>query len=291
MSLKLKLKSFLFRFLEILPRKQGDEVYHQVQELFSNEDMDFKIKSSHNTFRTFQNITRENGIDIKNRVITELGSGWLPIMPYFFRYKGKAKKVETFDLNKHYQRKNIEKLNETFSKEYELEIRRDKESIYSLPEAIKYFPNSNILDYDLTDCDVIFSRFVLEHLSPETITSMHFKFKNDLKPGAYVVHLVSPGDHRAYVDKKLSLQDFLRFSDKDWKKKQTRFDYHNRLRLPEYLKIFNNLDFEVVHLTYEVPEKNSEYYRKFKTLNLHQDYKDFTDEELMAGAINIILKV
>ena len=253
--------------------------------------MDFKIRSSHNTFRTFQTITREHGIEIKDRVVTELGSGWLPIMPYFFRYKGKAKKVETFDLNRHYQRKNIEKLNEVFSQEYGVEIRKNKDSAYSLPEGIKYYSNSNILDYDLTDCDLVFSRFVLEHVKPETIKSMHLKFKNELRPGAYIVHLISPGDHRAYVDKELSLQDFLRYSDQEWKKNQTRFDYHNRLRLPAYLEIFNNLDLEIVHLTYEVPEKNSEYYRKFKALNLHKDFKDFTDEDLMAGAINIILKV
>lgn len=291
MSLKLKFKSFLFRFLEILPHKLGNKFYHKVQELFSREDLDFKIRSSHNTLRTFQTISREHGIEIKDRVVIEIGSGWLPLMPYFFSYIGEAKKVETFDLNRHYQRKNIEKLNKAFSEKYELEIRKDKESAYSLPEEIKYYPNSNILDQKFTNCDLVFSRFVLEHVKPETIKSMHLKFKNELRPGAHILHLISPGDHRAYVDKKLSLQDFLKYSQREWKKKQTRFDYHNRLRLPEYLEIFNNLDLEIVHLSYEVPDKNSEYYRKFKALNLHQDFKGFTDEELMAGAINIILKV
>ncbi|SDS01418.1 hypothetical protein [Gramella sp. MAR_2010_147] len=291
MSLKLTFKSFFFRFLEILPNKQGEQVYHKVQELFSKENLDFKIRSSHNTFRTFQDITREQGIEIKDRVVIEIGSGWLPLMPYFFRYMGKAEKVETFDLNRHYQRENIEKLNEAFSGEYEVEINKVKESAYSLPEAIKYYPNSNILDQKLTNCDLVFSRFVLEHLRPETIKSMHLKFKKELKPGAHIVHLISPGDHRAYLDKELSLQDFLKYSRREWQKKQTRFDYHNRLRLPEYLEIFNNLDLKIVHLTYEVPDRNSEYYRKFEALNLHPDFTDFTDEELMAGAINIILKV
>lgn len=291
MSPKLKFKSFLFRLLEVLPKKQGDQVYHQVQRLLSNEDLGFKIRSAHNTFRTFQFITQEHEIKIKDKVLTEIGSGWLPIMPYFFKYFGKAKKVETFDLNSHYQRKNIEKLNEAFSEEYELEIRKVKESAYSLPEAINYFPESDILDHKLTDSDLIFSRFVLEHLRPETIKSMHLKFKRELRSGAHIIHFISPGDHRAYVDKKLSLQDFLQYSNVEWQKKHTRFDYHNRLRLPQYLEIFNNLGFEIVHHTYEVPDKDSNYYRKFKALSLHQDFEGFTDEELMAGAINIILKV
>ncbi|WP_300438527.1 hypothetical protein [Christiangramia sp.] len=293
MSLKLRFKSFLFRFLEILPNRLGDQVYYKVQDLFSKEDLDFKIRSSHNSFRTFQTITWENGIEIKDRVVIEIGSGWLPLMPYFFRYIGRAKKVETFDLNRHYQKKNIEKLNDAFSKEYEVEISKDKdkESAYSLPEDIKYYPNTNILDQKLTNCDLVFSRFVLEHMKPETIKSMHLKIKNESRPGAHIVHLISPGDHRAYVDKNLSLQDFLKYSEHEWKKKHTRFDYHNRLRLPQYLKIFNKLNLEIVHVSYEVPDENSEYYRKFKALELHQDYRNFTDEELMAGAINIILKV
>lgn len=291
MSVKLQFKGMVFKILEFLPENQGYWLYHKIQSFFSKEDLHSKMRTSHNTFMTFQDISRKNGIDTKDKAIVEIGSGWLPLMPYFFRYFGKARKIETFDLNRHYQRKNIEELNELFAKNYGVKIRKDQESSHSLPTAINYYPNSNILDYKLTDCDLVFSRFVLEHVKPEVIEAMHVKFKNELKSGAHIIHFISPGDHRAYTNSKLSLQDFLKFSREEWNTKQTRFDYHNRLRLPDYLKIFNKLDFEIVHLTYEVPDENSDYHRKFKALNLHRDFKDFTDEELMAGAINIILKV
>jgi hypothetical protein len=291
MSLKLKLKKLLFRSLEVLPQKQGDWIYHRVQEIFSNEDLEFKIKLANNTYTTFEHLIRDNGIKIQDKVIAEIGSGWLPLMPYFFRYIGKAAKIETFDLNKHYQKKNIEELNVQFSKKYGVRVKRKKDSKFDLPEAINYYPNTNILDHSLTECDLVFSRFVLEHVTPEDLESMHFKFKNEMKPGSYIIHLISPGDHRAYIDKSLSLQDFLQYSNKEWKKLQTRFDYHNRLRLPQYLEIFNKLDLEIVHLSYELPDSNSENYRKFKNLKLYRDFINFTDEELMAGGINIILKV
>ena len=291
MSLKLQLKTFFFQFLRFVPEKPGNHIYHFVQDTLGNKSLDFKMNSSHSTFRTFQEFTGKNGISIEDRTIAEIGSGWLPLMPYFFKFLGNAKRVETFDLNRHYQRKNIEALNTFFFEKYGVEIRKSQDSAYSLPEAINYYPDSNITDHSLEDCDLVFSRFVLEHVTPADLRAMHRKFKNDLKPGSHIVHFISPGDHRAYVDKKLSLQDFLQYSNKEWNKKQTRFDYHNRLRLPQYLEIFKDLDLEIVDLTYEVPDRKSEYYRKFKALNLHQDFRDFTEEELMAGGINIILKV
>jgi hypothetical protein len=291
MSLKLKLKKLLFRSLEVFPQKPGDWIYHRVQKIFSNEDLEFKIRSANNTFRTFEHLTLENGIRIQDRVIAEIGSGWLPLMPYFFKYMGKAAKVESFDLNKHYQKKNIAELNDQFSRKYGVRIKRKKDSKFGLPEAINYYPHTNILEQNLTDCDLVFSRFVLEHVTPEDLESMHLKFKNELNPGSHIIHLISPGDHRAYVDNRLSLQDFLQYSIKEWNMMQTRFDYHNRLRLPQYLEIFNKLELEIVHLSFNVPDEKSEYYRKFKKLKLHQDFLNFSEEELMAGAINIILKV
>ena len=291
MSLKLRFKNLFFQLLSFLPEKPGNEIYHFVQEFLSKESLEFKIRSSHNTFRTFKEITGEKGIRLENQNIAEIGSGWLPLMPYFFRFLGNAKSIKTFDLHRHYQRKNIEQLNEIFSKEFEVKFNPDKNSKYALPTSIRYFPNSNILDHDLSDRNLVFSRFVLEHVRPEVIEAMHQKFRNELKAGSFIIHMISPGDHRAYVDKELSLQDFLKYSEHEWNKKHTRFDYHNRLRLPQYLNIFNKLNLEIVHVSYEVPEENSEYYRKFKDLNLHHDFKSYKDEELMAGAINIILKV
>jgi hypothetical protein len=290
MSLKLKFKRLIFRFLEFLPAKSGFWFYHQLQELLGEEDMEYKINSSHSTFKTFQAILRKNGIETKGKVIAEIGSGWLPLMPYFFKYMGMAESVKTFDLNKHYNKRKIKILNEYFSRKYMVEINKSNTG-FGLPEAIHYYPNTNILNHGLINCDLVFSRFVLEHVSPQDIEAMHYKFKSKLSSGAHIIHFISPGDHRAYVDHKLSLQDFLQYSSEEWEKKQTRFDYHNRLRLPQYLEIFNKLDFEIVHLTYDTPVKNSESYRKFKNLKLHQDFLSFSEEELMAGAISIILKV
>ncbi|WP_026935506.1 hypothetical protein [Christiangramia echinicola] len=291
MPLKSKFKSHLFHALELLSRNQGDNLYHFLQNLFFEKDLDHKISSSFNTYKIVEQVTEKNGIKIQDKVIVEIGSGWLPLMPYFFKYMGKASQVISYDLNKHYQKKNIKKLNQTFSQNFDKLIKVSEKSEFPLPEGVAYFPKTDITNHDIFGADIIFSRFVLEHVEPEMIREMHLKFKKDLNPGSYIIHLISPSDHRAYSDKKLSLQDFLRFSKEEWNQVQTRFDYHNRLRLPQYLDIFKDLNYDIVDLTYDKPSVDSENYRKFKKLTLHEDFDGYTDEELMAGSINLVLKV
>ena len=104
-----------------------------------------------------------------------------------------------------------------------------------------------------------------------------------------MLHLISPSDHRAYSDSSLSLQDFLKYSEEEWDKVQTKFDYHNRLRLPHYLKILSE-DFEVLYFEHDKIDINSDSYKKFKKLSIHRDFSGFSDQELMAGSINILLK-
>lgn len=283
------IKSKLFWLLNLLPGNFGDYVYHKLQNL-TGHNLEGKLNSSYNTYLKLRDIIKKNGIDIKEKTIVEIGSGWLPIMPYFIKYLGGATKVETYDLKRHYQRKNILALNSLFEERFKKKlIPIDTE--YPLPDSIVYHPDSNISRADIKGTDIVFSRFVLEHVTPFALEEMHNHFKKHLSPNSYIIHMISPGDHRAYDNSRLSLQDFLRYSEEEWNKIQTKFDYHNRWRLSQYLELFKKLNYDIVHLEYECPNKQSETYRKFKEVPLHKDYQKFSEEDLTAGSINIVLKV
>jgi len=290
MSLKLKAKNTLFQILNMLPEQVGTSIYHKVQEWFDSSSIHYKINSSHNSYLTFERLAKKSNIDILDKSVIEIGSGWLPLMPYFFKYMGKAFRVESYDLNKHYKKKNIDNLNCEFSVKFKISVESEQNGKFNLPEGIKYYPKTDLTKVPIRNAELVFSRFVLEHVSPLDIKRMHQKFKKEI-PDAYIIHLISPSDHRAYVNKNLSNQDFLRFNEDEWKKKQTRFDYHNRLRLPQYLEIFKDLGYEVLFLEFESANKSSDTYKKFKTVPLHADYEKYSDEELTAGSINIVLKL
>ena len=290
MSIKLNAKTYLFQLLDKFPKNMGDKLYHKIEEMLSGKNINLKIEESKNTYFDFEKLTELLQIPISGKTLIEIGSGWLPIMPYFFKYFEKMRAVETYDLNKHYNHNSIRELNNSFSQKFGVNIETANGRKYPLPEAIRYHPNTNLIHAKLPVAEIVFSRFVLEHVSPLDIKNIHLKFKKELKPGSHIIHFISPGDHRAYVDKSLSLQDFLQYSEPEWKKKYTRFDYHNRLRLPQYIEIFESLGFEIIHLEFSNPPLDSEAYKKFKSIKLHPDFKKITDEELTAGAINIVLK-
>lgn len=286
-----KIKTSVFQFLSFLPNPLGVKLYHKLQYFSENKNLNLKIKSSENTFNSFLAIGKLLKIEPENKSIIEIGSGWLPIIPYLFIFKGKAKQVYTYDLNEHYQENSIVDFNAVFSKEYNLIIDTQKKGKYSLPKELVYFPLQNIITAAIPKAQIVFSRFVLEHVTPEDIAEMHMKFKKSLEKGSYVVHFISPSDHRAYSDPSLSLQDFLKYDAKEWNRIQTKFDYHNRLRLPQYLEIFKSLAYEICYLTYDSLKKESKQYALFKNIAIHPDYTNYSEEELTAGNITIVLKI
>ena len=228
-------------------------------------------------------------MNLEGKRILEIGSGWVPLMPYYFKFFGGASEILTLDLNKHYKADAIKDLNRQFEKKVRRAIRGVEP--YYLPEGITYLPYTNLIDLKEVKSDLIFSRFVLEHVKPIAMKEMHEKLVASLEENCYIVHFISPSDHRAYEDKSLSLQDFLKYSQEEWDRRQTKFDYHNRWRLPQYIDLFEEAGLEVVHLNYDVPKVGSSSHTKFKDLKIHPDYQEYTEEELTAGSIQVVLKV
>ncbi|AXG71332.1 methyltransferase domain protein [Kordia sp. SMS9] len=288
-----KTKSLIFKSLDVLPNSLGYGIYHQLQKFLNRNSVNFKIKTNDRSFKEALQILKKQDIDLTDKTILELGSGWAPIIPYFFTHFANAARVVTYDINEHYDAKTIDKLNAFYKENYQIEINATQGK-YRLPKNITYYPKTNLADKSIKlneQVDLVFSRFVLEHIPTEDLLKIHQSFAKILPKSAYILHMISPSDHRAYTDKSLSYYDFLKYSKAEWKKQHTKFDYHNRLRLPDYINIFKEAGYEIVSLDYDTCEKDSEKYQKFKELTLHKDYESYTEEELLAGSINVLLKL
>lgn len=282
-----KLKTIVFKILDLLPSKIGYSIYHQLQKKgFKN--IDNIVVANQNSYNVIQTILKKNSIKLKNKDVLEIGSGWLPLMPYIFKINEKTNLIYTYDINRHYNNKRISMVNSYFN-EFNFELEKN-DNLY-LPKFIKYHSNQNIINSKLPkNIKLYFSRFVLEHVTPDDIEKIHKKLFNEMDEDSAILHLISPSDHRAYSDTSLSYYDFLKYSKNEWDKIQTKFDYHNRLRLPQYVEIFKKIGFEIAFLEYDkVPEK-TEKYKMFKELKIHPDYIKYNEEEILAGSINILLK-
>jgi predicted SAM-dependent methyltransferase len=280
-------KTKIFKGLSVLPSQLGYSIYHFLQNIGGNHTLESKMKSTMYTFESVVEILNKNNISLENKNIAELGSGWVPIFPYQLMIEGKAQKVDTYDINEHFNHKEIEGLNAFYSNQ--LDCVFEKKGRYNLLKGVSYFPKTTICAGEIQNIDLVLSRFVLEHVTPKDLVEIHKFLYSNLKPGSLVLHLISPSDHRAYSDSSLSLQDFLKYSEEEWNQIQTQFDYHNRLRLPQYIEILSEC-FEIVYVEHDKINRDSDSYKKFKKLTIHKDFADFSDQELMAGSINILLK-
>ena len=283
-------KTLLFKCLTILPSSLGNYIYGKLQYYANRNSILNKIKLSRITFDKTVKICQDLNYDLSSKTLLEIGSGWYPILPYYFVFFGKIKTVYTYDINEHYNKNSIKKFNSIFS-----ELNNSKFSFtknrYNLPENIIYFPNTDIITSEIPNADVIFSRYVLSHMNEKDIVDFHHKLKNSLPKGTIIIHFISPSDLRQHNDRSISLQDFLQYSKKQWDNIQTRFDYHNRLRLPQFIQIFNQVGIEIVHLDYKFDAIGSENQKLFSKVTLHQDFQNFSNEELTASNIIVVLKL
>lgn len=286
-----KLKTILFQMLALLPNKVDDFFYHKIQGFFDKSTLDDRLKSVEYTSLRLSKVLIQLNIDVKDKTVFEFGSGWFPSMPYFFKYKYEAKEVLTYDINNHFKKDTVLELNRIFSKKYNYTIIPEAGNRFGLPSGIEYFPNYNIIAEDIPSADIVFSRYVLSHMRQNDVISLHKKMKMELKKGTTVIHFISPSDLRQHGDNTISLQEFLKYSTLEWDKIHTKFDYHNRLRLPQFLEIFTTCGLEVVHLEYESTKSGTKLYDLFKKVKLHIDYMRYSDEQLTAGNILVILKV
>lgn len=279
-------KTLILKILDVLPRKIGYAIYHYLQKrTFKN--IEPLIESNRNSLQKIKSILSKINVDLKGKKVIEIGSGWMPIMPFLMKSEFDVSKIITYDINRHYSNERIEKMYNHF-----------KDEVYNtrafakldLPDFIDYYPETNIIDAVIDrDVSLIYSRFVLEHVTPSDMEKMHKKFYREMHDKVQILHLISPSDHRGYSDSTLSIYDFLKYSEDEWNRIQTKFDYHNRLRLPEYLEIFKRSGFDISYSEFDKVDKNSEKYRKFKELNLHPDYQKFSEEEILAGSICVLL--
>ncbi len=283
-----KLRQKIFKVFDLLPANFGAKIYHFGQRRIFGDRIPLKIRTTLKTFNEFRQICKDLNIPIGQKVIIEVGSGWLPLSAYHFFYLEKALAIHTYDLQMHFNKRAISKLNQIYADQFQVNIKPSGE--LNLPAQVNYYPNTNITTENCLG-DIVYSRFVLEHVPPEEILSMHLKFKTTLKPKTKIFHFISPSDHRAYGNNKMSLQDFLKYSKEEWEQKMTSFDYHNRLRLPQYQEIFDKAGLKTLYLNFHIPKKDHPNYARFKKLKIHEDFKKFTDEQLMAGAITIVLEV
>lgn len=285
----------------------GARVHHQLQRRGGlrrfGKECDIKVEDW--TFMIDH--LRRAGVSIVGRSLVEIGAGWYPTLPVCCWLAGAAT-VTTFDLSRHLQRDLVEQLAERLRRHVPTIAQANKlsEGVVEAKRArfAKAIAQGAQLD-DATDhairyrapvdftrsglpeasVDLVFSNSVLEHVPADVLPPMFEETKRILKPGAATFHSINCGDHYAYFDPEVSQLHYLKFSEAEWRVWNNDFQYQNRLRAPEFLRIAREaglvieFDGSIVH-----PVRLAE----LDAVDVHPMFARYTREEQSVTSVDMV---
>lgn len=114
--------------------------------------------------------------------------------------------------------------------------------------GIIYCAPCDATQLDLPDqsVDACVSTNSLEHIPAKSISDLLTELKRVLKDSGVISAYIDYSDHYAHTDSKISLLNFLQFSDSEWKRHNHMCHFQNRLRHSDYKFLFEESGFEVV---------------------------------------------
>lgn len=124
--------------------------------------------------------------------------------------------------------------------------------------GIKYlFPiNAASLPFDDGFFDGVVSSNTFEHIPKSEIIKIMKEIFRLLRSSGVVSLRIDYSDHYAHTDKSISLLNFLKFDDVEWKNYNHQRHYQNRLRHYEYRNIFESSGFSIADEKLFFDEKN-----------------------------------
>jgi SAM-dependent methyltransferase len=249
---------------------------------------------------------RKVGFELQGASIVEIGTGWFPTLPICFSLVG-AKRIQTYDIARHMDS------GLTFRMVAALESKLDTiaEAGNVSPEKIRVryreltkSKNLNALlekarveyrapaDARATgsppnSTDLVYSNSVLEHVPKQMIRSLMDEAIRLLRPGGLTLHNVGCNDHYAFVDRRISFVNYLRYSEAQWRRWNNCLQYQNRLRAPEFLELAAEAGLEVIHKEVAVRPGTRE---ALKTIEIAKEFQRFPLEQMAITTVDFIAR-
>lgn len=300
-------KSLIQRNVARLPL--GHEALYYILQRYAG-----RLKGSHDPTENFVDCTRlvrrlqELGISVRGTRVMEVGTGWGLDFPIALYLAG-ADSVKTFDLH-HYLRTNqvedslnhvrqnpeaVKRILLSVTEEYALNERLETlcklHNVADLERVagIQYIAPADAANTALPaeSIDLHISHTVFEHVPAEVLKAILIESNRVLSKTGVAVHHIDPSDHFSHYDASISKINFLQFSDKKWKKYAgNQFAYHNRLRLPDYRRIFAECGHEVLQLVTACDERSLQDLKA--GFPVHEKFRGLSPEDLCTVTASFI---
>lgn len=244
------------------------------------------------------NYLNKYGRKREENVILELGTGWYPIIPVVF-YLADGGRIISIDIHNWVRKENqlrtfrkfeewrtrgllddhISAINEDKWRKL-LELIRDAadDGIEQINDTIGLKclqQDARALELGDNSIDFICSNNTLEHIDREYLDPILREFVRILKPAGVMSHFIDMSDHFAHRDGKITVHNFLRYSEKQWRIIDNRIQPQNRLRFVDYKRLYRIIGIPITEEL--VIDQNK---MELDKIRIHEEYASYTREEL-----------
>jgi len=146
---------------------------------------------------------------------------------------------------------------------------------------IEYLAPVRITALDISEgsTDFINSRTTFEHIPAKDIPHLLDFCHKLLRKDGLAIFSIDYRDHWSFFDSGISVYHFLQFSENGWRKYNPQIHYQNRLHHIDYLNLFEQHGFDIVHDEKQYPEPGQE--KLFDQIEIDPYFKDnYSPEEL-----------
>lgn len=242
-------KARAFKFLSNVP--YGDGLHYFLQRYATRRlpRSEKQIASIHTLARRLISVYEEySPRPLPASTFFEFGSGRDLILPLAFSAHG-AKRFITVDVERLARldliRSNAARLARISGVDH-LDIRsfEDLDRLWKVDYRAPADARATTLPSGSVDCAL--SVETLEHIPRDDIAAILRELRRIVRPDGVLLMQIDYGDHFRGFDPSISSFNFLTYSEADWEPFQSRFQYVNRLRHSEYLKLFNEAGFDLL---------------------------------------------
>ena len=305
-----KFKAIIQNLVDELPASLSYSLYYYIQRTFGGLKKVNHLRDLKKSIEIVKIINKSN-YNIDNHVLMEIGTGRTITVPIGLWLCG-AQKIITIDINPYLkERLVLESIN--WIKNNEIEVRklfyniadnklfnnRLRYLISCKLDIIRILELTNIdyrapadacyLDIDDKTIDCQFSMSVFEHIPLSILNLILIETKRILANDGIIMHSIDLSDHFSLSDPSITSINFLQFSEKEWEKwAGNKFTYHNRLRAPEFYKLFNDIGVQIILKEEHIDRKALEIINR--GFPLDNRFAGYPPDDLAISGIDIVGK-
>ena len=308
-----KVKAFIQNFLAKLPGPLSYEIYFQMQRYFGGLKKPLDPSGHFSAAAAVLKKIQKHGGEITGKTFFEVGTGRAPLLPAAFWLCG-ADKTITADLNPYMRDEIIKDMlfciktktadiknifggllqEDRFRQllEYGGSKKINRKDFlkmcrieYAAPaDAAETLLENNSIHYHV-------SHTVYEHIPLNIIKDILDEGGRIISPGGMFINHIDYGDHFSYMDKNISVINFLRYNDREWERcAGNRYMYMNRARHDDFLELFREAGHEFIEIE-PYRSKEAEELLKNGGIALDKRYKEKGNEVLsITGALLVTRK-